>query len=187
MAKTKDWREMRDWMVERLEAQTGKPLASWKRRVSAQKPKDEKALRAWLTKEGVKGYSADLLVMERFGYPAFITASADELIDAQYAKRAELRPVFEALVEAAEDRGELVVQARKTYVSLVTPKRTFARVQAKAGFVAVALRLEGAKPGGRLHRSRIHDSMPVELQLASLRDLDAEARGWLRRAYDESA
>ena len=37
------------------------------------------------------GYPQMLLVMERFGYPDFLLASADELIDGQYADRPELR------------------------------------------------------------------------------------------------
>src|SRR5207247_10963839 len=37
-----------------------------------------------LTKQGVIGYAQTLLVMERFGYPDFMTATADELMDGQY-------------------------------------------------------------------------------------------------------
>lgn len=33
------------------------------------------------------GYARSLLVMERFGYPDFLRASGDELIDGQYADR----------------------------------------------------------------------------------------------------
>ena len=39
--------------------------------------------------------------MERFGYPDFFLSSADELIDGQYADRPQLRPIFDALIEAA--------------------------------------------------------------------------------------
>ena len=65
--------------------------------------------------------------MERFGYPDFVTASADELIEAQYADRPHLRPIYEAIVAATRKLGDFVIQARKGYVSLVTPRRTFAR------------------------------------------------------------
>jgi hypothetical protein len=36
------------------------------------------------------GYAQSLLVMECFGYPAFFLASADELIEGQYADRPQL-------------------------------------------------------------------------------------------------
>jgi hypothetical protein len=39
--------------------------------------------------------------MEQFGYPDFLLSSANELIDAQYADRPHLRPILEAIIEAA--------------------------------------------------------------------------------------
>jgi len=81
----------------------------------------------------------------------------------------------------------VTVQARKTYVSLVSRKRTFARVQASAkDRVDVALRLEGAKPGGRLKPSKIQDTMPVQVGLRSPNDLDSEVLNWLQEAYEEN-
>jgi hypothetical protein len=91
---------------------------------------DARRLEAWLARKGVTGYAKQLLVMERFGYPDFVTASADELIDAQYATRRHLRPIYEAIIAAPSDLGEIVFQAGKGCVSIVGPRRTFARVQA---------------------------------------------------------
>ena len=57
-------------------------------------------------------------------------ADADELIDAQYADRPRLRPVLDAVLAALPALGAVTVQARKTLVSLVGPRRTFGVVQA---------------------------------------------------------
>ncbi|WP_309093135.1 DUF5655 domain-containing protein, partial [Phenylobacterium sp.] len=149
-------------------------------------PRDEAVLREWLTREGVTGYARMLLVMERFGYPDFMSASAEALIDGQYARRPELRPLYDAVVAASLDAGDVTVQARKTYVSLLTPRRTFARVQAAKDRVDVALRLPADSAGGRLTPSRVHDTMPVQFSLARPEDLDAEALELLKRAYDEN-
>ena len=51
----------------------------------------EAQLRRWLSGHGVTGYAQQLLVMERFGYPDFVLATADDLIAKQYADRAHLR------------------------------------------------------------------------------------------------
>lgn len=169
-----------------LEERTGRSLEAWNKRVAAQKPKDEAALRAWLEMEGVTGYAQSLLVMERFGYADWMTASAESLIDAQYEGKQELRAVFDAVVDAAVSCGEVAIQARKTYVSLVGPKRTFARIQAKKQRVDVGLRLDRA-PRGRLKPSKIHETMPVQLELAALDDLDADALAWIQKAYEGSA
>src|SRR5205809_7951866 len=111
-----------------------------------------------------------------------MTDTADELIDGQYTDRPQLRPIFDAVVEAAVGLGDVTIQARKTFVSLVSPRRTFARVQPTTkNRVDLALRLDGAKPGGRLQPSKIHKTMSVQIRLASPKEVDAEAVRWLQR------
>src|SRR5437773_10181158 len=129
MAKVRDWEGMRAMSERLLEERTGKGVATWNRRIKKEGLDDEKSLRAWLTKQGVIGYAQTLLVMERFGYPDFMTATADELIDGQYADRPQLRPILDAVLGAVVGFGDVTIQARKTFVSLVSPRRTFARVQ----------------------------------------------------------
>jgi hypothetical protein len=85
-----------------LERQTGAGVEVWNERIRKQSFADNRALRAWLTKRGVAGYARSLLVMERFGYPDFVTASAEHLIDAQYAKRPHLRPIYDAVINAED-------------------------------------------------------------------------------------
>src|SRR5216117_4489919 len=162
MAKIRNWEGMRAMSERLLEERTWKGVATWNRRIKKEGLDDEKSLRAWLTKQGVIGYAQTLLVMERFGYPDFMTATADELIDGQYADRPQLRPIFDAVIAIAVGLGDVTIQARKTYVSLVSPRRTFARVQPTTrDRVDLGLRLEGEKPRGRLKPSKIHETMPV--------------------------
>src|SRR2546427_8292368 len=175
-------------MSERLlEERTGKGVATWNRRIKKEGLDDEKSLHAWLTKQGVIGYAQTLLVMKRFGYPDFMTATADELIDGQYTDRPQLRPIFDAVVEAAVGLGDVTIQARKTFVSLVSPRRTFARVQPTTrNRVDLALRLEGRKPSGRLKASKIHETMPLRVELTARSDVDSDVLRWLQKAYDEN-
>src|SRR6266508_6057987 len=169
MVKIRDWKSMRDLSIRLLMERTGENVATWNRRIAKGQFNDEKSLRAWLTKQGVTGYAQGLLVMERFGYPDFLLASADDLIDGQYADRPQLRPIFDAIIDAAAGLGEVTIQTRKTYVSLVTPRRTFARIQPTTkSRIDLALRLEGHKPGGRLQRSKIHDTTRLQISLASV-------------------
>jgi hypothetical protein len=182
-----DWGTFRDESAARLLRQTGQDVAAWKARIAQAAPADETALRGWLKAEGVTGYSAQLLRWETFGYPDFITASADSLVDAQYADRPDLRPVYDAVLEAVAELGDVTVQTRKTYVSLVTPRRTFARIQPTTRTrVDVGLRLDGVAPAGRLKPCKVHESMPVQFGLASAGELDDEAKGWLKAAYEQN-
>ena len=187
MGKIRDWSSMKDLSARLLQERTGENVATWNRRIAKEHLNDEKSLRAWLTKQGVTGYAQSLLVMERFGYPDFLLASADDLIDGQYADRPQLRPIFDAIIEAAAGLGEVTVQTRKTYVSLVTPRRTFARIQPTTkSRVDLGLRLEGYKPGGRLQSSKIHETTPLQVSLTSVDDIDSEVLNWLQEAYDQN-
>jgi Domain of unknown function (DUF5655) len=187
LTETRDWQRNREMWVRVLEKQTGEGVDVWKRRIGSKRLRDERTLRAWLTGQGVTGYAQALLVMERFGYPDFVLASADQLIDRQYVDRPSLRPIYEAIVKAAATCGEVAIQARKTYVSLVTPRRTFARIQPTTKTrVDLGLRLD-VRPGGRLRPSRIHETMPVHVSVAASTQVDAQVRKWLKQAYSENS
>jgi Domain of unknown function (DUF5655) len=187
MAQTRDWQGMKDMSARLLKERTGEDVDTWNGRIKAEGFTDEQALRAWLTAQGVTGYAQSLLVMERFGYPNFFLASADELIQGQYADRPQLRPIFDTIIAAATGLGEVVVQTRKTYVSLVTPRRTFARIQPTTRQrVDLGLRLEGLEPGGRLLPCKIHETMPLQISLMTPGEVDAEVLDWLQQAYDQN-
>jgi len=193
-------------MSERLLIErTGQDVAAWNARIAAEPPPDEDALRAWLGERGVTGYARTLLVMERFGYPGFLTADADSLIDAQYADRRALRPLLDALLAAAADLPGVEAQARKTYVTLVTARRTFAQIVpatrdridlglrlpdpalgSRAGTSAGAGASTGAETGGRLlpPGSKMAETITCRLPLTQPGDLDADALELLARAAD---
>ncbi len=116
-------------------------------------------------------------------------AEADELIAGQYADRPALRPVLDAVLAALPALGPVTIQARKTIVSLVSPRRTFAAVQATTkSRVDLGLRLVDLEPGGRLLAARNLNVGAVNLRVALTGpgEVDDEVLGWLRRAYDES-
>jgi hypothetical protein len=185
---TRDWQRNRDLWVRVLERQTGENVHAWNRRIGKQRLGSERKLRAWLTKRGVTGYAQSLLVMERFGYPDFVRATADQLIAQQYADRPNLRPIYDAIVRAAARCGDVVIQARKTFVSLVTPRRTFARVQAATRTrVDLGLRLASRRPGGRLQPSKVHETMQLRVGLTTPDEVDSEVQEWLRQAYAENS
>jgi hypothetical protein len=187
MPKTLGWQRNRELWVRVLEKRTGLGVEAWNRKISAQGLQDEASLRAWLTAQGVTGYGQSLLVMERFGFPDFLLASPEALIEGQYADRPELRPILEAVIAATAEWAGVVVQARKTYVSLVAPHRTFARVQPSTrARVDLCLRLEREQPAGRLQLSKIGETMRLQVGLASRDEVDSEVRQWLQRAYLEN-
>jgi hypothetical protein len=188
MPQARSWQEMYAREQERLERQTGESLAQWNAKIRAQSSlTDEPQLRAWLAERGVTGYPAMLLVFETFGYPNYLQKDADTLIDEQYADRPGIRPIFDHVLEVLPSVGNVEIQARKTYVALLSPKRTFASIQPTTKTrVDIGLRLDGVQPEGRLEvaKSIGQSSMTHKVALSSPADLDDEAVGWLRRAYE---
>jgi Family of unknown function (DUF5990)/Domain of unknown function (DUF5655) len=123
------------------------------------------------------------------GYPDFMTADAGELIDGQYADRQQLRPILDAVLALLPALGPATVQARKTIVSLVSPRRTFAVVRATTkDRVDLGLRLDDAEPGGRLRSAKNigGGGATVRIALARPEDIDDEVRDLMRRAYEEN-
>jgi len=188
MRQIRDWRGMKEMSTRLLKQRTGEDVDTWNQRIQQEGLGDKGELSAWLTAQGVTGYAQTLLVMERFGYPDFLLASADKLVDDQYADRPQLRPVFDAIIAAAAGLGQVVVQTRKTYVSLVSPRRTFARVQpATKTRVDLGLRLEGRSPGGRLQLSKIHETMKLQISLTAVEEVDSEVMDWMQLAFEENS
>ena len=184
---SQSWREMREWCARLLRSRTGQGVADWNERIAAESLDDERSLRAWLAAEGVTGYAQALLVWERFGYPGFLVADAEQLIGRQYADRPHLRPIFDAVVAALPALGPVTVQANGTYVSLVSPRRTFAVVKATTkSRVDLGLRLAEVKPEGRLREAKNVGQATVRIPLTVPGEVDDEVLGWLRRAYEEN-
>jgi len=188
--RTQDWGERNQWIADLLQRRTGENLEVWNARVRDSGIGDEAGLRSWLAEQGVSDYPQSLLVMERFGYPDFLVASADELLGGQYRDRPQLRPILEALLTHAAALGQITVQVRKGYVSLVSPRRTFAAIQATTKTrVDLGLRLANREPSGGLESAAGMGSGQVSLRVAlrTLDDVDDEVEGWMRLAYEESS
>ena len=188
MAETdvESWARFRQMSASLLERRTGVGIEEWNRRVKGSgADRDEKTLNAWLAEQGVTGYPQMLLVFERFGYPDYLVASADELIDAQYRDRPQLRPILERILSIARELPDVTVQARKGYITLVSPRRSFAIIRATKNRVDLGLRLQ-QKPSGRLQAA---GSMPqgwatAKIELGSPDDVDAEVERALKRTYE---
>ena len=187
----RSWQEMREHEIRWLTERTGEGLEAWNSRIREQDFADEASLRKWLTEQGVTGYPAMLLVMERFGYPDYLQATADELIEGQYADRENLRPILDAIFALLPGVGNVEVQARKTYVALLTPRRTFAAVQPTTrSRIDLGVRLSPKQePTARLERARNFGQSSVThiIRLGSPEAVDDEVEGWLRKAYEINA
>lgn len=114
------------------------------------------------------------------------TAPADP-VAAQYAgAKADLRPIYDALVSAVQRFGKDVELApKKAYVSLRRSKQ-FGIIQPSTRTrVDVGLNLKGVEPTARLEASGSFNAMVSHrVRLGSADEVDAELVGWLKQAYE---
>ena len=183
----RDWNGMMADHARLLAARTGAGVPEWNGRVARSGTATEQELRTWLEGQGVTGHPQRLLVFERFGYPDFLTASADELIDGQYADRPDLRPILDRILHVVSGFEGVEVQARKTKISLMTPKRKFAEVVPTTRLrVDLFLRIDSEAPSGMWldTKPRAGDVMNLKVGLARPDDVTGEVVGGLARAFD---
>ncbi|MBV8084919.1 MAG: hypothetical protein JO247_08885 [Chloroflexi bacterium] len=183
---------MRAGIAAQLQRQTRADVAAWNARVRASgADADEEALRAWLRSQSVAGYPQMILVYERFGYPEFLLTPGDKLIDDQYADRSHLRLLYDRILALAHSCGPVTVQARKGYVSLVGPKRTFAVLKPTTRTrLDLGLRLaEGPAASPRLTSATGLGSEAINARLGIVAetDIDPEIERLLEQAYTQNA
>jgi hypothetical protein len=126
--------------------------------------------------------------------------SINAILDAQYAGRPQLRPICDAIIDAASafrslgSRGkpdealhEVGVIPSKHWIELATQRRSFARIEPTTdGRVILYLCLQARPPVGRLKPSQPDDALPLQISIASLDEWDGEAETWLHQAYKEN-
>lgn len=113
--------------------------------------------------------------------------SEQEIVDAQYGgKKASLRPIYEALITAAQESGpDVELAPRKSYVGLVRNKIFAVIAPSTSARLDLGLKLPGKEQGVRLAEARGFGSGSIthKVALTSVEDVDDEVVGWLREAY----
>src|SRR5215213_3862465 len=176
-----------DSMAER----TGRSLEDWVALVagSGVDPLDQNAVRRWLKDvHGVKQNSQWAIADAAARHAGWVRPSVEGYVDAQYTGgKAGLRPIFDAVREAAVALGDdVVLEGRGTYVPFVR-RRQFAAVAATtATRIDLGLRLPEPPASPRLQPATAPGSTTHRVQLFSPDDLDDEVRGLLRAAYEQN-
>jgi len=119
-------------------------------------------------------------------------AAPDDKLTALFAgKKAGLRPIYDCLLAQAFGFGKDVrVSPCKTIVPFYR-KHVFAQVKpAAATRIDVGFALKDKKPSGKLISTggfEKGDRITHRIPVASLGDIDAEVRKWLKHAYEMDA
>jgi len=181
--------EMEASMVANLKEKTGKTLPQWLKITKGFKLEKQGQITKQLKSEyGVTHGFANLIAYRTLN-KASDEPAGDDLVSAQYAGKKEgLRPIYDALIKALNALGKDVeIAPKKAYVSLRRSKQ-FALIQpSTATRVDVGINLKGAKPTARLEASGSFNAMVSHrVRLTSAKDVNAELKGWLKKAYQSA-
>jgi predicted transport protein len=186
MAKSPE--EMAAAMVQNCKEKTGKTLPQWLKIAKASKLAKHGELLKYLKSEHsmTHGY-ANLVALTALKGDQ--PGGGDDLVTAQYGgSKAELRPIYDALIKAIQKFGKDVeVSPKKAYVSLRRSKQ-FALIQPSTKTrVDVGLNLKGAKATTRLEKSGSFNSMVSHrVRISEKSEVNTELIAWLKQAYTDA-
>lgn len=172
-------------MERNLLEKTGKTIEQWIALAKKSGAQKHGELVKWLKQEHglTHGYAARVAQRTL----TVVAGGGDALVEAQYAgKRADLRPIHDALVAAAKKLGKDVeIAPKKTGVSLRRSVQ-FALIQPATNTrVDLGLQLKGVPIGGRTEKWP-STMCTHRVRLESAKDVDKEVLALLKQAYEKA-
>ncbi|MGB5347067.1 MAG: DUF4287 domain-containing protein [Woeseia sp.] len=178
--------EMADAMIANLKSKTGRTLEQWlaiaRKSAAAKHGEIVKMLKA---DHGMTHGFANLVAHKTLKSDAGSTADSKDLVAAQYdGPKASLKPIYDALLKAAQSCGAVEVAPKKAYVSLRRAKQ-FAIIQPSTKTrVDLGLNLKGEPAQGRLEKSGSFNAMVTHrVRLDKVSDVDKDVKAWLKKAW----
>lgn len=153
--------EFEKQFMDGLEVSTGKDLATWLKTIDGFSSKKRNEIIAWLKSEHGFGHmNASLLagIHANGGKPVY--ASTDDLLDNQFAKAVDMRPLYDAFVAfIAKNFPDANFLPKKTYVS-VLENREFGAVNIKPKELRIGLDLGDRRFDEQVEKAKLTGPMP---------------------------
>jgi hypothetical protein len=183
--------DMAATMIANMKAKTGKTIDQWL--AIAKKTGAEKhgqIVKSLKTDHGLTHGYANLVAHKLLKSDAGSQAAGGtDLVAAQYAgPKAHLKPIYDAVIEAARSLGrDVEIAPKKTYVSLRRNKQ-FAIVQPSTRTrVDLGINLNDEKAAGRLETAGSFNAMVSHrVRLEKAADVDKDVKAWLEKAWAEA-
>ncbi len=189
MAKSPE--EMANAMIANMKEKTGKSLEQWL--PIAKKSGEEKhggIVKYLKSEHGMTHGFANLVAHKLLKSDAgSATGGDDALVAAQYeGAKADLKPIYAALIKAAKALGaDVEIAPKKTYVSL-RRKKQFALIQPSTKTrVDLGVNFKDEPAKGRLEKSGSFNAMVSHrVRLENAADVDKDVKDWLKKAYSQA-
>ena len=187
---TKTSGEIEKEFIDNLKASTGKTLGEWMKHVNASGVAKRNDLIKWLKeKNGFGHMNASLLAGIHLNNGKPVYGSTDDLLNNQFAKAADLKPLYEAFIAFAQKRfPNSTVLPKKTYVSILE-KREFAAINIKPKELRIGFDLGDRGFDETVTKSKLTGPMPRISHMVVLtgkNQLNDELSKLLRLSYQRS-
>lgn len=144
-----------------LKSSTGKDLAGWMTAIDGFGSKKRNEVIAWLkTEHGFGHMNASLLagIHANGGKPVY--QSTDNLLDAQFAKAAGMKPLYDAFIDFVKKQFPTSsVLPKKTYVSILD-NREFAAINIKPKELRIGFDLGDRPFDDKIEKAKLSGPMP---------------------------
>ena len=153
--------EIEQEFIDGLKALTGKALAAWMKAIDASGIAKRNDVIKWLKEDGGFGHmNASLLVGIHANGGKPVYGSTDTLLDNQFAKAADMRPLYEVFIAfAAKHFPGSTVIPKKTYVSIVD-NREFAAINIKPKELRIGFDLGDRPFDEKIEKAKLTGPMP---------------------------
>ena len=170
-----------------LKGETGKDLTAWMKVLDSAPSRKRNEVIAWLKSEHGFGHmNASLLagIHANGGKPVY--ASTDDLLENQFAKAADMRPLYAALMEFVKKNFPAsTVLPKKTYVSILE-NREFGAVNIKPKELRIGFDLGDRPFDEKIEKAKLSGPMPRISHMFVLTDtkqLDSSIVEALKESY----
>jgi len=176
-------------MVDNLYKNTGKTLEQWIALVKKENFEKHGQIISFLKDEhGFTHGFANLVAHKSKGSDAGSAENTDDLITKQYQGKEHFKPLYEKLMLEIKSFGSDIEIAPKIAYVALRRKKQFAILQpaTKTRF-DIGINLKGQEPKGKLEAVTTANAMcSHKINLADIRDVDAEVIGWIKTAYEHA-
>lgn len=186
---SKSPQDMANTMIANMKEKTGKTLQQW---IAITKKsgavKHGEVVKMLKSDHGMTHGFANLVAHKTLKSDAGSVADTADLVAAQYAgDKAALKPIYDALINAAKSCGDIEIAPKKAYVSLRRSKQ-FAIIQPSTKTrVDLGLNIKTEPAKGRLEKSGSFNAMVSHrVRIEKLADVDKSVKAWMKKAWSEA-
>lgn len=171
--------EQLETMLANLPEKTGRKLSDWLSLISEKSFEKHGQIMKFLKSEHAVTHGFANLIASK----ALESEQPDDPVGSQYSgPKAELRPIYDAILDFAKSLGsDVEIAPKKTSVSLRRKKQFALITPATNSRIDLGLALKGDDPAGRLETYNAMCSHRVRLEATS--DFDDQVQEWMTKAY----